>query len=833
MLIPGTVLSQRYEILKPLGAGGMGEVYVARDKRLARDVAVKVLPEHALSDPVSLKRFEREAKALAALSHPNILAIHDFGHDQGISYSVTELLKGETLRSRLRGSRLPWEKAVKIAHGVAEGLSAAHSSGIVHRDLKPENVFLTSDDEVKVLDFGLARSATVAGDEEVSVAITQSHLTARDSVMGTVPYMSPEQVRGEKLDACSDIFSFGCTLYEMLAGNRPFQRDTSAEIMTAIMREDPPSLPPDIPPGLQRIVTHSLEKKPENRFQSARDLAFALRATLDDSKPSTTPTVRTNPRSVAFRVAGLVTVIVIVGAVVWFFRDRIRVSGSQDKSIAVLPFENLSESKEDEYFSDGITEDVITQLSRIRELKVISRTSIMAYKHTNKSLREIGRELGAAVILEGSVRRAGDRVRIVGQLINVATDEHIWADTYDRDLKDVFAIQSDVAQKIASALQAQLSPAEKQRIERKPTENLAAYDYYLKGREKLNQITKESNDQAIALFKTAVELDPHFALCYASLADATSVQTVYGSPETVLETAIELSKKALSLDPNLAEGYEALGYAYQFQGRYHQALEMEQKAADLSPNYARAAGLVGKSLWNLGRLDEALPWAKKYQQLDPTSQLACRYVADAYRMLEEYPEAEKWYLRSLAIDSKFVESNSGIAMTYWLEGKEQQFQPVLEKMISSGDDYSLLLVANLEFLQGHYARAKEYYLKLSPDLEDQDVQLGCIYWKEGNRSEAEKAFSKVLQYRQGRINKGSEAWVDFLDIGAIHAIKGDKAEANQWLQKAIDEGLVEVPSLQRNPMFENLRGDPQFQQMVSRMQTKLDTMRRRVQQQSE
>jgi serine/threonine protein kinase/tetratricopeptide (TPR) repeat protein len=806
----------------------MGEVYAARDQRLARDVAIKILPENALSDPVSLKRFEREAKALAALSHPNILAIHDFGSDHGISYAVTELLKGETLRSRVQRSPLSWKEAVQIAASIAEGLSVAHSAGIIHRDLKPENVFLTSDEGIKILDFGLARQTSSPQNQDLTSAATESKMTSPQAVMGTIPYMSPEQVRGETVDTRTDIFSFGCMLQEMITGNRAFQRGTSAETVAAILKEEPALVPPGTPSELQRIISHCLEKKPENRFQSASDLAFALRAVAEDSKPTTVaPDMRSQRPSI--RVIAALAVVAILIMLGWFLRNRIHPEPPEEKSIAVLPFANLSDNKQDEYFSDGMTEDVITQLSKISNLKVVSRTSVMSYKHTSKSLKEIGRELGVAVILEGSVRRAGDRVRIVGQLINAATDEHIWADTYDRDLKDVFAIQSEVAQQIASALQARLSPVEKQRIEKKPTENLAAYDYYLKGREKLNSVTKEDNDQAIGLFKKAVELDPHFALAYASLADATSMQAIYGGPETVFVTAIDLSKKAISLDPNLAEGYEALGYAYHFQGKMHEALKMEQKAVDLNPNYARAAGLIGKILWGLGRFDDALPWVKKYQSLDPTSKLAYRYLGDVYRLLGAYSEAEKSYLRSLAIDPDYAEPYGYLALTYFLEEKDRQLEDLMAKMKMRQDLQSIQSVADIEFYQGNFAAAKESYLKLQPDWRIVP-QLGYVYWKEGNRAEAEKIFTAIRKESQTQIDSGSEGWWPYFNNAEIYAIKGSKPEAYDWLQQSIDAGFAELPSLQKNPIFEDFRGDQQYQQIVGQLQSRVDTMRKRAMQ---
>ena len=832
VLAAGTLLSNRYEIVAPIGAGGMGEVFHARDRRLSRNVAIKVLPESVHLNPQLLARFEREAKALAALSHPNILSIHDFATDQGISYAVMELLKGETLRTRMHGSLLSGKEALGIAIAIAEGLSAAHTAGIVHRDLKPENIFLTSDDRVKILDFGLARLESKVADQEARSAPTATHHTEPGVVMGTVPYMSPEQVRGDPVDTRTDIFSFGSILYEMISGHRAFLRETSAETMTAILKEDPPSLPQDVTPELQRIISHCMEKKPENRFQSARDLTFALKSITVDSKSITTRLAQ-KPRVFFSRILAVAFTIVILVAGVWILRERFQPAKSRSKSIAVLPFANLSDNREDEYFSDGVTEDVIAQLAKIADLKVISRTSVMPYKNTKKGLRQIAKELDVEVILEGSVRRSQGRIRIVGQLIDASTDEHIWADTFDRELKDIFEVQSDVAQQIATALKARLSDAEKRQIEKKPTRNLAAYDYYLKGRESSNRLAKESNDNAIVLFKKAVDLDPNFALAYASLADAYSQKVFYGTPESIWDTSIEIGKKAISLDPTLAEGYQALGYVYQFKGWLHQALEMQQKAVELNPNYARAAGLLGRVLWTVGRLDESLHWVKKYHQLDPTSAVSYRYVADVYTMLENFPEAKRWYEQCLAVDPEYLECIANSMNPYLFEGNKQAVEAIEQKLLSVAPNFIGVLetIRQVELFVGNYEKALEYSKKLQKAQEDWLVaEDGYIFMKNGNQAEANKIFSAALKYAEGRIADKSEIWADFMTIGEIHAVQGNKPEAYKWLQRAIDAGFIQYRVLLISPLWESLRGDQQFQQMLTHLKARVEEMRKRAEQ---
>ena len=429
-LAPGTTLGP-YEILAELGSGGMGEVYRATDTRLDREVAVKVLPDEVSDDPQALARFEREAKAIAALSHPNILAIYDVGRQQDVSFAVTELLEGETLRARLQGGALPPRKAVAYATQLAEGLAAAHERGITHRDVKPENVFITRDGRVKLLDFGLAR--TLETDEGVAEAETRLDATQPNTVLGTLGYMSPEQVRGERADARSDVFAFGVVLYEMLGGRRAFRGRSAAETMSAVLRDDPPALSRvgvAVPSRLERIVGRCLEKSPGERFQSARDLAFVLSTALDE--------VEKDETIAAAKLAEL--------------------------SVVVLPFANLSADPDDEFLADGFTEEAISDLSAIRSLKVISRTSAMRLKGADKDATMIAMELGVRYVLEGSVRRSGDTLRVTARLVDAETDVQLWSDRCSGVTSDIFSIQEQVARGIVDALSVRLTPQEDQAL---------------------------------------------------------------------------------------------------------------------------------------------------------------------------------------------------------------------------------------------------------------------------------------------------------------------------------------------------------------------------------
>ena len=576
-----------YRVLDKLGEGGMGEVYRARDPRLGRDVAVKTIAPNLAGEPEALARFQREARAIAALSHPNILAIYDIGSHDGVWYLVTELLKGETLGRRVARGKLPWKEAVEIAAAVADGLAAAHAHGVVHRDLKPDNIFITADDRVKILDFGLARHASA--EQGGADAITRSEPTEPGSILGTLGYMSPEQVQGLVPDARSDIFALGCVLHEMLSGRRLFQRASSAETIAAILKDPAPSSSDSsagVPADLDRILLRCLEKDRGRRFQSAQDLAFALGA------------IATGP--IAMKAA----------------------APPSRASVAVLPFLNLSADPDNEFFADGITEDVIAHLSKIRSLKVISRTSVMAFKKREQSLREIGERLGTATLLDGSVRRAGNRVRIVAQLIDRDSDEHIWAETYDRDLTDIFAIQTDVALHIAGALSAELSADERSRIRRQPTHDLTAYELYLQGRHELIQYTSESYMHSIRFFERAVERDPGFALAYAEMAIAyVEMGSEAIGPLGAIEAYArgrEAVQKALALDDTLGEAHGAAGvllFAAEFdwKGAERELL----RALELNPGDTHAHDHYGWWCSSQGRFDDALRAVRRARELDP------------------------------------------------------------------------------------------------------------------------------------------------------------------------------------------------------------------------
>jgi serine/threonine protein kinase/Flp pilus assembly protein TadD len=659
-----------YEILAPVGAGGMGEVWRARDQRLQRDVAIKVIPDVMAQMPDALARFEREARSVAALSHPNILAIHDFGNDDGVVYAVMELLEGVSLRDRLGQSNLAVSRALEWAHQIAQGLAAAHERGIVHRDVKPENIFITRDGLVKILDFGLARLE--AGDSQAPPDETTMVLKTRPGlIVGTIGYLSPEQARGEEADPRSDIFAFGTVFYEMLAGRPAFVRPTQADTLVAILREEPKALAEcakAVPAEIEDILAHCLEKNRDDRFRSARDLAFALRLAIrTGSAPAVEAGSRVTPRP----------------------SDSAARSGAI--SIAVLPFRNISPTAETEYFSDGMTEEIINSISNIPTLQVAARTSSFAFKGRDDDIRKIGRELGVEMVVEGSVRQAGSRLRVSAQLINVDSGYQVWSERWDREVADVFAVQDEIAQAIASTFKVRLVQAEGAGAAGK-TQNVEAYDRYLKGRFLL---AGRRAGEAIVEFQSAIENDPDFVDAHNALADGWAIRGYYGGVPTweawargaaavdeaeriapdaagiplsraILEhyygwnTAREESfcRLAIERNPKSAEGWNWLGLCLAVLGRMKEALEatgrgielepyhdnvrtssawawiyagdyetaerVTSKAIELSPNALYARWTRGIALRSLGRFSEAI---SIFEQLVETSNRMPFYVA--------------------------------------------------------------------------------------------------------------------------------------------------------------------------------------------------------------
>jgi serine/threonine protein kinase/Tfp pilus assembly protein PilF len=754
MLVAGTRLGP-YELVRPLGEGGMGEVYRARDTRLGREVAVKVLPQRFAFDVGFRERFHREARAIAALSHPNILAIHDVGESGDTLWSVTELLEGETLRERLNAAALPARKAIETAVHIAEGLAAAHEHGIVHRDLKPENVFLTTDGRVKILDFGLARVED--GDQDRTLEMK----TVPGTVLGTAGYMSPEQVRGLPADARSDIFSLGAVLYEMVSGRRAFQRETTAETMTAILHEDPPELSRSgrLSPELCDVVTHCLEKRREQRFQTARDLAFALKV-LDREERSA------SSRSGAVGSTSAHASGVTAGGA----------------SIAVLPFRNLSAEAENEYLSDGVTEEIIGALSRVDALRVASRTSSFAFKGKAEDVRRIGAQLGVQSVLEGSLRRAGSRIRVAAQLVDVATGYQLWSERYDRQMEDVFELQDDLARAIAGALKVRLLGAEDAPLVARETQDVEAYNHFLKGRYFFNRREPRS---AIAEFEKAIARDPRYASPYNGLCDASCVFGFYGGIDTrtAFARARAAAEKAREIAPDAPDTHISFALIEHYFGWDVARLDRELSAAlAKEPRSAAAHSWLALGISFHGRAAEAREHALTAVRLEPLSANFQTNVGWTYMAEGDLERALAEFRRALAIDPTALYPLWASAMNL--------------RLLSLHDEALSAMRTAVEAT----SREQSFYVGL----------LGAVLAAAGRREEAAAI----------RAELSARAETEY--VAPIHVLPllvelGDLDAAIAAFTRACDERNGLAWWVRSNPMYRPLWGDPRYPAVASRI----------------
>ena len=852
-------IDERYRIEKEIGRGGMGRVFVAHDRKLGREVAIKVLAS-GLHGEEALRRFEQEARATCALNHANILDVHDIGTHEGNPYIVSELLHGITLRERLRQGPLPVKEASGYALQLAQGLSAAHEKGIVHRDLKPENLFITEEGRLKILDFGIAKlvtSMTLGTDE--TLPSPQSH-TQEGAILGTVGYMSPEQVRGQPADQRSDVFSFGAIVYEMLAGRSPFERDTAVETGYAILNDERPELPASVPPDLDRIVRRCLERDPDDRFQSAHELVNMLGSAGIERAPAR--------KQVAYRWAlraGAALTLVVLAVLGWILRARSEAPG---KSIAVLPFASLSAGEDNAYFAEGIHGELLNRLSQIADLKVISRTSVQQYKTGTHNLREIGEQLGVAAVLEGSVQRAGNRVRIEVQLVDARKDHQLWADRYDRDLSDIFQIQSAVAEEIANKLHARLSPSERSAIERRATQSQEAWDLYLRG-----EAMRISGDfgnlpGAERLFRKALEVDAGFALAIAQLSRVLNEEWFLGLVQDTLRRVESraLAERARELQPDLPEAHLALGLDLYHATRDYPAAEQEFRLALASaPGCAECIGYIGWLERRQGRWNDALASQARALELDPRNEDILATYAETLGSMRKYADALAALDRQARVSlhpEEAVESRRWIE--YAMGGDIRPLLDVLATKPPGADirgDYtaSRWQIAMIErrfddaiaVLRSTSLEMLTWALTAKADLLGQ--ALAAAGRKADARAafeEARAAYEKLLRVRpDDPMALMQLAWVD-ANLGRVEAARREAAQASALLPETkdalegvglsgirvgilivtgeLDPALAETERLAtvnngftradlEMPTFDPLRSNPRFQKVLARL----------------
>jgi len=797
-----------YRVLAKLGGGGMGVIYSAEDSRLGRNVALKFLHEGA-RDPAALERLRREARASSSLNHPHICTIYDIGEFEGEYFIAMEALEGQTLRERIAGKPLPLELLSEWGIQVADALEAAHIEGIIHRDIKPSNIFITNRGQAKILDFGLAKrtqrkiAEPARAANESTLSLREEHLTSPGEAIGTVAYMSPEQARGEELDSRTDVFSLGCVLYEMATGQPPFTGSTSALVFDGILNQvpTPPSRRnPEIPAEVERIIHKALEKDREVRCQTAAELRADLKRLKRDTDSAKAASARhevpdrpaRSRRWVAVLAGSLVAILLVA---VGLNLEKIRgwlhasVEGPRIGSLAVLPLENLSRDPEQEYFAEGMTDELITDLAKISAIRVISRTSVMQYKGTQKSVGQIAKELGVDAVIEGTVLRSGNRVRITAQLVAAPAERHIWAESYERNLSDVLLLQNEVARTIAQQIRVQLTPQQQAQFATNRPLQPEAHEAFLKGKYFANRLSPDGIDKAIHYFNEAINADPTYGLAYAEMAETYCWATAYQllPAQEGLAKAKSAALHAIEIDATLGEAHNALAWVkYVHDWDFSGAEEEFKQAIHLSPGNANVHLWYGNYLAQAGRFDESIAEMNTVQSLDPLSPVLVSLIATPLLGSRQYDKAIEQLHKAQELDPNLSLPRIFLQQAY--EGKGD--------FASASNEWRQVALGFGEKLEIVNARAEKLRRGFT-----EGGERG--YWQ--TQLEFLKADSK-------------QSPADSYSLALLYARVGDQNRTFQCLEKAFQEHSQDLTLwLLTEPAFDSIRTDPRFQELLRRM----------------
>jgi serine/threonine-protein kinase len=808
----------RYKIRSAIGKGGMGEVFLAEDAELERLIALKILPQDLANDTERMRRFVQEAKSASALNHPNIITIHEIGKTDNTHFIATEYIEGETLHSRLRSERMNLKNVLDVAIQVASALDAAHRAGIVHRDIKPENVMIRPDGVVKILDFGIAKLTEKKAesiDAEAATAI-KAEGTSPGMIIGTASYMSPEQARGKDIDARSDIFSFGVVLYEMLAGKQPFEGENAMDVIGSILNKEPAPIQlllPEVPQEIGRISSKTLKKDREERYQTAKDLLIDLKdvrqdlqiqnqlertaspnreesktqilgATTSDAAHTTSSAEyvvsEIKSHKSGFVIGLMVLFLASISLGYWYFAGR---STKQIDSIAVLPFVNEGGNADTEYLSDGMTETLISSLSHLPNLSVKARSSVFRYKGKEINPQQIGKELNVQAVLNGRVIQRGQDLTLYIELVEATTEKVLWGEQYNRKQTDLVSLQSEIARDISQKLRQRLTKSEAQSVTSSYTENVEAYQLYLKGQYFWNKFTREDLQKSIEYYNQAIEKDPNYALAYTGLAACYSVMgNSYLPPNETYPKAKAYAAKALAIDDTLAEAHTVMGAVRTlYDWNWAEAERELKRAQSLNPNYADAHQLYGGYvLAATGRLDEAKAEMKRAQELNPLSLIITADVGSAFYYARQYDEAIEQYKKAIDLDPRFFIAYKQLGAAY--EQKKMYPQAIAEHQ------------KGLAFVR-------------HPQL---IASLGHVYAVAGQRAEAQQLLDELREIsKQSYINP---YWIALIYVGL-----GEKEQAFAWLEKAYHERFFFLIWLKVEPRLDPLREDPRFQDLLRRV----------------